>query len=110
MFAIFRGARARVAFLFVAISLFGFPVYAQNALDRLNPNFVTAADLAEIDSLPNEIAEIILAAQPFERTANFDALVSELLDDDALQPELDEVVFAQRPQSYLLDQCHSESP
>ncbi|CDX58010.1 conserved exported hypothetical protein [Mesorhizobium plurifarium] len=56
---------------------------AQETLTRLNPNTATEAELAQIGGLPADLAKAIVAARPFARTGDYDAIVSPRLEGDA---------------------------
>lgn len=73
---------APAVFALTAMIFSGHPASAQNASLRLNPNTATMAEMAEIDGLPGNLADAILAARPFKRTDGYNKLVSEQLDGE----------------------------
>ncbi|WP_119165609.1 helix-hairpin-helix domain-containing protein [Algihabitans albus] len=80
--------------LFAASVVFAatFPSFGQDADARLNPNTATATELADVDGLPEAVAQAIVEARPFERTAQFDAVVSSEVEGDQ-KPRIYEQLF-----------------
>ncbi|MGB3243747.1 MAG: hypothetical protein WBB25_04395 [Sulfitobacter sp.] len=77
-----RALTSRTAVLLAAIAFLGHAAAAQDGTVRLNPNTVTATELAELDTLSPDVAKAILDARPFERTSEFDALMVKLVEND----------------------------
>jgi DNA uptake protein ComE-like DNA-binding protein len=80
MRSLFQRSLASAALALTAVAASIPPSAAQEAASRLNPNTATAAELAEIEAVPDELAEAIIAARPFERTSEYDELVSGTLE------------------------------